>query len=140
MRLEGKTFRHSHVLPFIGLILLLLSGGSLGGCQAAPNTPGGQATATAIAPTGHVQTPPLAPKQSALFAVTWGDQQFVAVGEDGTILTSTDARSWTRQTAASAEILRGVTWAKQQYVAVGNNGTILTSADARSWTPQKAHG
>jgi photosystem II stability/assembly factor-like uncharacterized protein len=139
MGLEGETFRHSRVLQFIGLILLLLSGGSLGGCQAAPNIQSGQATATAIATIGNVQTPPLNSEKSPLYAVAWGNQQFVAVGEGGTILTSPDAHTWTQRTSATSEYLYSMIWANQQFVAVGWNGTILTSPDARSWTPQKAH-
>ena len=59
---------------------------------------------------------------------------FVAVGGDGTILTSSDLTTWTSRTSGTSNSLNGVTFGKYSYVAVGDNGTILTSSDSTTWT------
>ncbi len=65
--------------------------------------------------------------------MTWGGNQFVAVGEGGAILTSPDGVTWTPRASYS---LDGVTWGGDQFVAVGLEGTILTSPDGVTWTPR----
>jgi hypothetical protein len=59
--------------------------------------------------------------------VTYGNGLFVAVGEDGAILTSPDGVSWTRQTLGTGNLLYDVTYGNGTFVAVGDWGTILTS-------------
>ena len=60
---------------------------------------------------------------------------FVAVGPDGTILTSSDnGISWCSRTAGISQSLFGITYGNSTFVAVGANGTILTSSDGISWT------
>jgi photosystem II stability/assembly factor-like uncharacterized protein len=66
--------------------------------------------------------------------VTYGNNIFVAVGDNGTILTSTDGVSWTRRTSPTTQGLYSVTYGNGLFVAVGNNGTILTSTDGVNWT------
>ena len=66
--------------------------------------------------------------------VTWGGGQFVAVGNRGLVLTSTDGVTWTRRSWLQYNLLLDVTWGSNQYVAVGGHGTILTSQDALEWT------
>jgi hypothetical protein len=51
----------------------------------------------------------------------------VAVGEGGTILTSPDGVSWTRQTSGMRSWLSSVTYGNGLFVAVGLVDTILTS-------------
>jgi hypothetical protein len=62
-----------------------------------------------------------------LRGVAYGDGLFVAVGNDGTILTSPDGVNWTVQTSGTDHSLHGVTYGNGLFVAVGDNGTILTS-------------
>jgi hypothetical protein len=50
--------------------------------------------------------------------VTYGNGLFVAVGEDGAILTSPDGVSWTRRTSGG-NLLYGVTYGNGTFVAVG---------------------
>lgn len=82
-----------------------------------------------------------------LKAVTFGSNQFVAVGDtDGTvstILTSPDGVNWTRRTPTSgAKNLTGVTAGTQVsgatysnvFYAVGETGTILKSTDGVTWS------
>ncbi len=63
----------------------------------------------------------------------------VAVGESGTILTSSDGgANWTPQISGTSEVLMGVACASAEAcTAVGGGGTILVTTDAgRTWTPQ----
>ncbi len=61
-------------------------------------------------------------------------QQFVAVGDGGTLLTSTDATSWTQQNSGTTRRLRSVTAGPSLFVAAGEAGTIVTSTDGMTWT------
>ena len=69
-----------------------------------------------------------------LRGVTWGNDRFVAVGDNGTIAHSKDGSRWrrVRKVATRAE-LQGVTWGGGRFVAVGSDGTVVQSADGESW-------
>jgi len=73
-----------------------------------------------------------------LSAVTYGNGLFVAVGGDGTILTSPDGVAWTRQNSDTTSWLSAVTYGNGLFVAVGGDGTILTSPDGVAWTRQNS--
>ncbi|MER3480299.1 MAG: hypothetical protein C4327_07400 [Meiothermus sp.] len=60
-----------------------------------------------------------------LIGVTYGNGIFVAVGLNGTLLTSPDGVEWTGRYSDSD--LKGITYGNGTFVAVGQNGTILTS-------------
>ncbi len=66
---------------------------------------------------------------------------FVATGANGTLLTSPDAITWTRQstTPPTTSALRGTAFgtgsAGALYVVVGDAGTILTSINGTTWNP-----
>jgi hypothetical protein len=62
-----------------------------------------------------------------LWAVTYGNGTFVAVGNNGVILTSPDGVNWTRRTSPTSYWLNSVAYGNGMFVAVGNYGTILTS-------------
>jgi hypothetical protein len=79
-------------------------------------------------------TPP--PGAGGLAAVRYADQKFVAVGVNGTIVTSPDGRSWTKAQSNTAEDIYDVLYAEGKWRAVGEGGQILTSTDARVFTPQ----
>lgn len=61
---------------------------------------------------------------------------WVAVGYNGTILTSTDALSWKTQSSPTYNTLWDVTYSPKLnlWIAVGNNYTILRSYNGTSWT------
>jgi len=69
----------------------------------------------------------------ALRSITQVSGTYFAVGDTGTILSSTDGISWTTRTSGTIENLNGVTHGTI-HVAVGDNGTILTSGDGNTWT------
>jgi hypothetical protein len=63
---------------------------------------------------------------------------YVAVGDSGTIVTSTNGSDWTAQTSGTAFTLRQVTSNGNIIVAVGVSGTIVTSINGGStWTAQQ---
>src|SRR5258708_5671619 len=77
-----------------------------------------------------------------LWSVAYAANQWVAVGEQGTILTSPDGSVWTpRPSGFPARWLVGVGYGTVSgaslWVVVGENGLILTSPDAIAWTPRK---
>lgn len=63
----------------------------------------------------------------------WNGTRFVAVGDGGTVTTSTDGEIWSGRVSGTTEYLRGVTWEAGQFVAVGDSGKILLSNDGLSW-------
>lgn len=73
------------------------------------------------------------PQGEALQAVTYGDGQFVAVGNGGTILTSPDGTAWKLRPFWFRESLHGVAYGAGRFVAVGAAGRIATSVDGATW-------
>jgi Protein of unknown function (DUF1566) len=71
-----------------------------------------------------------------LYGVTWSGSQFVAVGANGTILTSSDGVNWTLQASGTSYSLSSITWSGSKFVAVG--GVIVTSPDGVKWTTQES--
>lgn len=71
-----------------------------------------------------------------LSAVTWTGSEFMAAGDNGTVLTSPDGTQWTpHDTQHSSAFLLSVGCSHSLCVAVGSQGVILTSQDSGdSWT------
>ena len=65
---------------------------------------------------------------------------YLAVGDAGTLLYSSDAATWTARTSGTTKNLYAVSNNGALSVAVGAGGTILTSADSTTWTPATASG
>lgn len=59
---------------------------------------------------------------------------WLAVGDNGLILGSPDARAWTPHATGLPVVLRGISSDGGLHVAVGSGGTILGSADGAGWT------
>jgi hypothetical protein len=72
-----------------------------------------------------------------LFDVTFAQEAFVAVGDDGAIATSIDGQNWVWRECEGRSHLRSVVWGGDRWIAVGDGGTILTSTDLVDWKPQK---
>jgi hypothetical protein len=83
-----------------------------------------------------------------LLAVTFGKNEFVAVGGDlnpttqyygaYTIWTSLDGVNWTRRATIADIWLDGVAYGSNVFVAVGYNGLILSSFDGFTWATRRA--
>lgn len=75
---------------------------------------------------------------SDLEDVAWSVDRYIAVGKDGTIITSPDGRFWTQRDPPSSVTtitLNGVASDGNRVVVVGTNGTMLTSDDVGvSWS------
>jgi hypothetical protein len=67
--------------------------------------------------------------------IIYAGSQFVAVGFNGKLSTSSDGVTWTARTSGITDkTLHKIIYAAGQYVVVGNGGTILTSGDGVTWT------
>jgi hypothetical protein len=62
-----------------------------------------------------------------------GGDQFVTIGQNGTIMHSYDGTNWLTSRDLGTDFLRDVLWNGNQFVAVGDKGLILTSFDAVTW-------
>jgi sugar lactone lactonase YvrE len=80
------------------------------------------------------------PGAGMLWSIASGNGLLVAVGDNGTILTSTDGRTWTRRNSGTTDWLVGVTFGAGQFVVVGDRGRILHSRDGTSWAGARASG
>lgn len=78
------------------------------------------------------------PGAGMLWSIASGNGLLVAVGDGGTILTSSDGRSWTRRNSGTSDWLLAVTYGASQFVAVGDRGRILLSPDGLNWSPAPA--
>jgi photosystem II stability/assembly factor-like uncharacterized protein len=58
----------------------------------------------------------------------------VAAGDGGTILTSTDGRSWTTRSTPTTRNLHAVHYANGLFVAGGRRGALITSPTGVNWT------
>jgi len=72
-----------------------------------------------------------------LWSVAYAGAQWVAVGEQGTILTSPDGISWTKRPSGfPTRWLVSVGYGAGIWIAVGEGGLVLSSPDAVVWTPR----
>src|SRR5688572_11702440 len=69
------------------------------------------------------------PQGNPLRSVAYGNGLYVAVGDLGTILTSTNGTNWSRQTSGTTSALRDCVYGAGTWVAVGDFGMVLTSLD-----------
>ncbi|HPC84503.1 MAG TPA: hypothetical protein P5234_14270 [Thermoanaerobaculaceae bacterium] len=74
------------------------------------------------------------PVSADLASVAIAPHLTVAVGRDGTILTSADRSLWSRQSSPTTADLAAVAYGAGRWVAVGAGGVVLTSTDGASWS------
>jgi photosystem II stability/assembly factor-like uncharacterized protein len=76
---------------------------------------------------------------SGLSAVTSDLTRFIALGTDGSIVTSADGNTWTSAAPIPNGGMNGLAFglvpSNPVYVAVGDGGKIFTSTDLTAWTP-----
>jgi hypothetical protein len=90
--------------------------------------------------TTNVKTlePPLtADSLSTMVSITYGNGRFLAVTDDGAMLSSSDAMTWATIKTGTTEILSGVAYGNGKFVAVGDSGMVLTSANGRDWSEKR---
>jgi hypothetical protein len=73
---------------------------------------------------------------SNLLGVTYGPAGFLAVGVNGTILTSVNGINWTQQNSGTSASLESATAGSGYYLVTGTYATVLTSFDGVNWTPR----
>jgi hypothetical protein len=73
-----------------------------------------------------------------LHDVTFGANRFVAVGQNGVILASSNGAAWSISASNVVPSLRGVAYGSNVFVAVGATGSVVTSTDAVDWTAQSS--
>lgn len=79
-------------------------------------------------------------KWDNLIAVTWADNQFVAVGSyadsaaNSPIVTSTNGINWTKRESGTIQALYSVAGNGDLFVVGGAHGTVLTSPNGADWT------
>ena len=72
------------------------------------------------------------PQGNELLSVAYGNGTFVAVGNWGTIVTSSDGINWSWRDSRTTNFLAAVTYGNGTFVAVG--AAIVTSTDGVHWT------
>jgi photosystem II stability/assembly factor-like uncharacterized protein len=75
-----------------------------------------------------------------LYGICYGNGLYVAVGEAGTILVSSDGSSWSSKISGTTQALNKCCYGNGLYVAVGNTNTILVSSDGSSWSSKNPSG
>jgi len=74
------------------------------------------------------------PAKNALFAVTYGDGNFIAVGVGGSILTSPDGIIWTERRRGDTLSLSGAAYGNNMFLVADYYAYFMTSPDGISWT------
>ncbi len=73
------------------------------------------------------------PFQTGMLGLAAANGVWVAVGESGSIYSSSNGTAWTRQETFARSDLYAVEWTGAAFCAVGNDGSILTSSDGTTW-------
>ncbi|MBI1177521.1 hypothetical protein GC207_08790 [bacterium] len=70
---------------------------------------------------------------STLRSVAFDTDRFVAVGDGGIIVLSTNATNWLRQPSPTTSTLYGITFGADRFVSVGDAGSVLQSTNGSDW-------
>ena len=69
-----------------------------------------------------------------MWGIAYGNSTWVANGDNGTIISSSDGTSWDNRTSGTTVEFNGLLYGNSTFVAVGYSGTILTSDNGTTWT------
>ncbi len=79
-------------------------------------------------------SPVISPVTQNLWGVARGGGQFVAVGENGTLISSPDGLAWASRTSGLPDTwLVSAAYGDGIWVVVGDRGRLLTSTDLATW-------
>lgn len=95
---------------------------------------GGYGYAVLSSPDGLTWSRRASTSDFLLMGVTYGNNQFVAVGPGGLVVTSPDGNNWTKRSPGTDDDLHGVAYGLGQFVAVGQDGHIWGSTDGVRWS------
>jgi len=96
--------------------------------------------AVRVTANGDTLAAPSLPVTAVLRDVAFLNGQFVAVGDNGTILTAPGAATtWTQRTSGTTARLNAVAYGNGHYLAVGDGGVVVDSTDLASWTVRSAN-
>src|SRR5439155_25856476 len=70
---------------------------------------------------------------NTLTAIAYGNGQFVAVGQKGTVLNSADGVDWVQRQSGTQSNLLAVAYGSGRFVTVGEGNTLLSSVDGVNW-------
>ncbi|MCC6234541.1 MAG: hypothetical protein IT580_17995, partial [Verrucomicrobiales bacterium] len=73
------------------------------------------------------------PSLPTLRGVTAGENRLIAVGDAGTILSSTNGVEWVRENSGVTNRLNSVAYDRGEFVIVGHEGRALRSTDGKTW-------
>jgi hypothetical protein len=75
---------------------------------------------------------------AVLTGITYGNGKFVAVGDQGTLITSSDGATWNNHVSGAAVHLTDVVYGGGQFVVSGEGGTLITSTNGVDWLSQNS--
>ena len=84
---------------------------------------------------GTVWTGTATKHQGEINGATWTGSEYIAVGEDGLIATSTQGTDWQLQQQAEQTNLYTVRWLGDEFFAIGYLGASMRSSNGIDWTP-----
>ncbi len=118
--------------------------GHLGQCTWGDNlwvvtTTGQDSPGILTSPNGIGWTPQKLDFQKGLIDVIWNGEMYIAVGREGQIFVSTDARNWSKKESGTIKNLNRIIWGGGKFIIVGRE-VIVASPDSSSWTVADSSG
>jgi photosystem II stability/assembly factor-like uncharacterized protein len=101
-----------------------------------PNGSTGSNIRSATTPTTTWSIRGIGLTQNRLNSIAYSGSQYVAVGQGGTVVTSSNVTTWALQSSGFTTDLKGVTANANNMVAVGNGGKVYSSPTGVTWTAQ----
>lgn len=73
------------------------------------------------------------PTSAYLKAITWGGDRFVAAGQNGVAIYSSDGLNWSESNVGFN--VNSITWTGSEFLAAGDKGKIASSTNGSNWDP-----
>ena len=85
-------------------------------------------------PDGITWTEKITGATKSLIEVAYGEGKYIAVGYEGTIISSLDLTTWTEETSGVNDDITSVIYANGLFIATCPSSCVLTSPDGITWT------